>query len=145
MRPSLRGDQTISYRTTYSGKPRGKRYTLPLPGDVKGLNKFSFVQRRRKHKQRLIFFVSKSLSEAETRYTRLEQATLALRVAAKKLRPYFQAHPIVVLANLPLRSTIHKPNLSRRMTRWAIELSEFVIQYKPRLTLKGQILEDFLA
>ena len=63
-------------------------------------------------KQRPVFFISKSLSEAKTRYTCLDQATLALHVAAKKLCPYFQAHPIIVLTNLPLRSTIHKPNLS---------------------------------
>ena len=88
-------------------------------------------------KKRLIFFISKSLSEAENRYIRLEQAVLALWVATKKLRPYFQAHPIIVLTNLPLRSTIHKPDLSGRMARWAIELSEFGIQYKPRLALKG--------
>ena len=31
------------------------------------------------------------------------------------------------------------------MARWAIELSKFGIQYKPRLALKGQILVDFLA
>ena len=66
----------------------------------------------RKHKP--VFFISKSLSEAKTRYTRLEQKVLALRVATKKLCPYFQAHPIVVLTNLPLRSTIQKPNLSGR-------------------------------
>ena len=96
-------------------------------------------------KQRLIFFVSKSLAEVETRYTRLEQAALALRVAAKKLRSYFQAHPTVVLTNLPLQNTIHKPDLSGRMARWVIELSEFGIQYKPRLVLKGQVLADFLA
>ena len=95
--------------------------------------------------QRSIIFVRKSLSELKTWYTRLEQATLALRVAFKKLRPYFQAHPIVVLINLPLRSTIHKPDLSRRMAQWVIELSEFGIQYKPRLELKGKILADFLA
>ena len=63
-------------------------------------------------KQRPIFFVSKSLFETEARYTRLEQATLVLKVAAKKLCPYFQAHPIVVPTNLPLRSTIHKSDLS---------------------------------
>ena len=96
-------------------------------------------------KQRPIFFVRKSLSEAETRYTRLEKAALALRVAAKKLHPYFQAHPIVVLTNLPLQSTIHKLELSERMARWAIELSEFRIQYKPRLALKGQVLVEFLV
>ena len=37
-------------------------------------------------KQRPIFFVIKSQSEVETRYT---QEVLALRVVAKKLRPYF--------------------------------------------------------
>ena len=62
-------------------------------------------------KQRPILFVSKSLSEAETRYAHLEQAALALLVAAKKDYPYFQAHPIIVLTNFPLRNTIHKPNL----------------------------------
>ena len=65
--------------------------------------------------------------------------------AANKIRLYFQAHPIVVLTNLPLRSTIHEPDLSRRMTRWAIELSEYGISYKPRLVKKGQVLADFLA
>ena len=66
-------------------------------------------------KQRPIFFVSKSLSEAKTRYTLLEQVALALQVAAKKLHPYFQAHPIILLTNLPLRSTIHKPDLTWQM------------------------------
>ena len=60
-------------------------------------------------KQRPVFFVSKSLADAETRYGHLEQATMALRIAVKKFRPYFQAHPIVILTDLPLRSTIHKP------------------------------------
>ena len=92
-----------------------------------------------------MFFINKSLANAETRYTHLEHATLALRMAAKKLRPYFQAHPIVVLTNLPLRSTIHKPDFSGRMTRWAVELSEYGISYKPRLVKKGQVLTDFLV
>ena len=90
-------------------------------------------------KQRPVFFVRKSY------HTRLEKSTLALRVAAKMLRPYFKAHPIIVLTNLFLRSTIYKPDLSRRMARWAIELSKFGIQYKPCLAIKGQILVDFLA
>ena len=96
-------------------------------------------------KLRPIFFISKSLTDAETRYTHLEQASLALRTAAQKLRPYFQAHPFVVLIDLLLRGTIHKPDLSGRMARWAMELSEYGIQYKPRLSKKGQVLADFLA
>ena len=96
-------------------------------------------------KQRPVFFVSKSLVDTETRYSHLEQAALALQVATKKLCPYFQAHPIFVLTDLPLRGTIHKPNLSGKMARWAIELSEFGIQYKPSLAKKRQVLAYFLV
>ena len=31
------------------------------------------------------------------------------------------------------------------MARWAIELSKYDIQYKPRLSKKGQVLVDFIA
>ena len=77
---------------------------------------------------RPVFFVSKSLSDAETRYNHLERAALALRTAVQKLRTYFQAHPVVVLTDLPLRGTIHKLDMSGRMARWAMELSEYGIQ-----------------
>ena len=43
-----------------------------------------------------IYYVSEALLDAETRYSHLEKLALALIVAARKLRPYFQAHPIVV-------------------------------------------------
>ena len=92
-----------------------------------------------------MFFVRKSLTDAETRYTHLERAALALRIAAQKLCPYFQAHPVVVLTDLLLRGTIHKLDLSRRMARLAMELSEYGIKYKPRLSKKGQVLADFLV
>ena len=75
-------------------------------------------------KQRPVYFVNKSLADAESRYNHLEQVALVLQVAAKKLRPYFQAHLIVVQTDLPLQSTIHNLDLSERMVRWVIELSE---------------------
>ena len=92
-----------------------------------------------------VFFVRKSLTDAETRYSHLKRAALALRTAAQKLRPYFQVHPVMVLTDLPLRGTIHKPDLSGRMARWVMELREYGIQYKPRLLKKGQVLADFIA
>ena len=92
-----------------------------------------------------VFFVTKSLTDAETRYSDLERATLALWTAAQKLLLYFQAHPVVVLTNLPLQDTILKPDLSGRIARWVMELREYGIQYKPRLSKKGQVLADFIA
>ena len=96
-------------------------------------------------KLRPVFFISKSLTDVKTRYSHLERATLALRTAAQKLCPYFQAHPVVVLTDLPLRGTIHRPDLSGRTAHWAMELSEYGIQYKPRLSKKGQVLAEFIA
>ena len=68
-------------------------------------------------RQKPVFFVKKPLADVKTRYSHLEQAALALRIVAKKLGPYFQAHPIVVLTDLPLQSTLHKPDFSGRMAR----------------------------
>ncbi|RVW59785.1 hypothetical protein CK203_100620 [Vitis vinifera] len=64
--------------------------------------------------------------------------------AAQKLRPYFQAHPVVVLTDQPLRNILHKPDLTGRMLQWAIELSEFGIEFQPRLSMKGQVMADFV-
>ncbi|XP_034711358.1 uncharacterized protein LOC117933893 [Vitis riparia] len=95
--------------------------------------------------QRPVYFISKALADAETRYSRMEQTALVLRTAAQKLRPYFQAHPITVLTNQPLRNILHKPDITGRMLQWAIELSEYGIGYQPRLSLKGQVMADFIA
>ncbi|KAK9943957.1 hypothetical protein M0R45_009545 [Rubus argutus] len=35
--------------------------------------------------------------------------------------------------------------MSGRMTKWAIELSEFDIEYQPRTSLRGQVVADFLV
>ena len=51
----------------------------------------------------------------------------------------------MVLTDLHLRNTIHKPDLSGRMAWWVIELSEYGIHYKPRLSKRGQVLVDFIA
>lgn len=81
----------------------------------------------------------------ETRYSKMEQTTLALRNAAQKLRPYFQAHQVIVLTNQLLISILHKPDLSGRMLKWVIELSEYIIKYQPILATKGKVMADFIA
>ena len=83
-----------------------------------------------------VYYISKAMADAETKYSKMEQTALALRSAAQKLCPYFQAHPIVVFTNQPLKSSLHKPDLSGKMLKWAIELSEYGIEYQPRLSIK---------
>ncbi|RVW31532.1 hypothetical protein CK203_087975 [Vitis vinifera] len=94
--------------------------------------------------QKPIYYVSRALADVETRYSKMELTALALRSAAQKLRPYFQAHPVIVLTDQPLRNILHKPDLTGRMLQWAIELSEFGIEFQPRLSMKGQVMADFV-
>ncbi|XP_022854655.1 uncharacterized protein LOC111375964 [Olea europaea var. sylvestris] len=81
----------------------------------------------------------------DTLYTLAEQLALALIVASRKLRQYFQSHPIIVLTNQPLKHILQKPDVSGRLLRWAIELGEFDIEFKPHPSIKGQALADFIA
>ena len=105
----------------------------------------SVLVREEEGVQYLIYYTSKALLDAETRYSPLEKWELALVVAARKLRPYFQEFPVSVITNQPLRQTLHKPDASGRLVKWAIELSEFDIDYKPRATIKAQAMIDFIA
>ncbi|XP_071926129.1 uncharacterized protein [Coffea arabica] len=74
-----------------------------------------------------------------------EKLVLALMHAARKLRPYFQVHSIIVMTDQPLRQILTKPEISGRMTKWAVELAEHDIGYQPRTAIKAQALVDFLA
>ena len=74
----------------------------------------------------------------------MEKLILTLVTAARKLRPYFQAHTIEVQIEYLMKQVLHKPETSGRLIKWAIELSEFDIIYKPKTTIKGQVLADFI-
>lgn len=91
-----------------------------------------------------IYFVSKALKNTETNYTAIEKLVLALVFAAKRLRRYFQAHPIVVITDQPIKQVISKPDASGRLQKWSVLLIEHNISYRPRTAIKGQILADFI-
>jgi hypothetical protein len=65
-----------------------------------------------------IYFVSRALRDAETRYSGAEQACLALIYASQLLRHYFLAHKIQLMTKShPIRSLLHKPVLSGRLAQ----------------------------
>ena len=97
------------------------------------------------NEQKPVYYVSRAMADAEMRYSKIEQTALALRSATQKLRPYFQAHPVVMLTDQPLCSILHKLDLFGRMLQGAIELSEYGIEYRLRLSMKGQVMADFVV
>nr|GEZ71162.1 reverse transcriptase domain-containing protein [Tanacetum cinerariifolium] len=69
-----------------------------------------------------IYFISRALQGPELNYSPMEKLVLSLVFAAKRLQRHFQAHPIT-----------------------SIMLGEHNITYRPRTSVKGQILADFLT
>ena len=85
------------------------------------------------------------LQGPELRYSKIEKVTLALVIAARRLRQYFQAHTIIIRTDQPIRQILQKSDLAGRMVSWSVELSEFDIQYEPRTIIKAQALTNFLV
>ena len=89
--------------------------------------------------------MSKSLNEAEVHYLLLEKAILAVVHAIRKLPHYFQAHTMVVLTQLPLKSVLKSVDYTGRVAKWGMILGAFDIKYMPRTSIKGQVLADLVA
>ena len=75
----------------------------------------------------------------------MEKLTFTLVTTARKFKLYFQAHIVVILTDKLLRRAMSGPEAAGRMALWAVELSEFDIQYRPRTAIKGQVIVDFIA
>lgn len=63
---------------------------------------------KEENKQQPVYFVSKVLHEAKTRYSRIEKLAFTLVVIARKLQAYFESYPVVVYTNYPLKQIFHK-------------------------------------
>ena len=87
--------------------------------------------------QRPVYYVSKSLHEAEVRYLPLEKAILAVVLDTRKLPHYFQAHTVIVLTQLPLKTVLRSVDYTGRIAKWDTILGAFDIKYMPRTSVKG--------
>ncbi|XP_075645776.1 uncharacterized protein LOC142616909 [Castanea sativa] len=99
---------------------KGENLYLYLATSVTAIS--ASLIREEDKKQLPVYYVSQALQGAEARYPKIEKIAFALIVSSRKLRPYFEANPIV-----------------------AIELTQFDIEYHPRTAIKAQALVDFIA
>lgn len=95
--------------------------------------------------QKPIYYVGKVLNRAELNYSMIEKFALAMIVASRKPRPYFQARKIEVLTDQSLKNIMNSPNESVRLIKWVVELGEFDIKYIPQTTIKAHALADFVV
>ncbi|GKA49872.1 reverse transcriptase domain-containing protein [Tanacetum coccineum] len=69
---------------------------------------------------------------------------LALRHVSRRLRRYFEAHPITVITDQPIKQVLNKADTSGRLAPYSVELAAYNITYEPRSAIKGQVLADFI-
>ncbi|KAF8095133.1 hypothetical protein N665_0339s0004 [Sinapis alba] len=110
-----------------------------IPNDTSGIGK----TRRKRHTVSL--YRSLSIGRQQCSHQGRLRMSLAVVTSARKLRPYFQSHSIVVLTDLPLQTILQTTNQFGRLSKWAIKPSKYDISYKSRPAIKAQVLADFMV
>ena len=96
--------------------------------------------------KRLVYYVSRKLKDAETRYQMVERACLGLVYVAQRLRHYLLAHTVQLLTKShPIHSLLRRPVLSKRLAQWLLQLSKFEIITITPTVVRGQAIADLLA
>ena len=95
--------------------------------------------------QRPIYFISEVLSETKARYHHIQKLVYTVVLAQRKLRHYFESHPVTVVSSFPLGEIVHNREASGRIAKWAVELMGETLTFAPRKAIKSQVLADFVA
>jgi ribonuclease HI len=95
--------------------------------------------------QRPVYFISEVLSKTMIRYPQIHKLLYAVILTRRKLRHYFESHPLIVVSSFPLGEIIQCRETSGRIAKWAVELMGETISLAPRKAIKSQVLADFLA
>ncbi|GJW84256.1 reverse transcriptase domain-containing protein [Tanacetum coccineum] len=101
-------------------------------------------------KEELIIYLAATkethgIERSELNYTSMEKLVLTLVRASKRLKRYFQAHLIIVITDQPIQQILSRPEVAGRLQKWSIKLGEYAVHYIPRVSVKGQILADFIV
>ncbi|GJR98356.1 reverse transcriptase domain-containing protein [Tanacetum coccineum] len=98
----------------------------------------------RKGRQCPVQYVSRTLNEAERNYAPIEKLALSLIHMTRRLRRYFEAHPVKVITDQPIKKILSNTETSGKLAKYVVELGSYNITFIPRNAVKGQVLSDFL-
>ena len=79
--------------------------------------------------QRPMYFVSEVLSDSKTRYSQIQKLLYAVLITKRKLRYYFESHPVTVVTSFPLGEVVQSQDAVERIAKWALKLMDQGIMY----------------
>ena len=92
-------------------------------------------------KERVIYYVSRRLLDAETRYSPVERLCLCLHFSCTKLRHYLLlAEYVIMCKDDVVKYMLSLPILNGRIGRWILALFEFDLSYESAKVIKGQVV-----
>ena len=95
--------------------------------------------------QKPVYYTIQAFKGVEAWYFNIEKMVFALITSSWKLRPYFQAHSIIMLTNQPIKKVMNKLNVAGWLVFWAVKLGKFDVKYRPQTTIKAQALANLIA
>src|SRR4051812_49222330 len=96
--------------------------------------------------ERAIYYLTRTLVDAETRYNDIEKLCLCLYFSCNKLKQYIKPVDVYVSSHYDvIKHMLSKPILHSRTGKWALVLTEFSLTYVPLKAMKGQIVADFIV
>jgi hypothetical protein len=87
--------------------------------------------------QRLVHFISEVLSDTKVRYPQIQKLQYAIVLTRRKLRYYFEGHPMTVVSSFPLGKIVQNREASGRIAKWAVELMGKTLSYAPCKAIKS--------
>lgn len=90
----------------------------------------SVLLRGEESAQKPIYYTNRIIQGPEAWYSDIEKAALAIMVTARKLKPYFLSHKVIVRTNESLKQVLGKPDLSGGMVKWSVELSKYDVDFE---------------
>jgi hypothetical protein len=63
----------------------------------------------------------------------------------RKLKHYFLAHTVRVMSNQPLAWVLQGKEATGQIAQWAVEISQYDVEFIPRQAIKSQALMDFIV
>ncbi|KAK1615573.1 hypothetical protein QYE76_021090 [Lolium multiflorum] len=96
--------------------------------------------------EKVVFYLSRRMLDAETRYPEIEKLCLCLFFTCTKLHHILWTAEIVVICKSDvIKHMLSAPVLKGRLGKWMFALSEFDIRYQPAKAVKGQALADLIV
>jgi hypothetical protein len=95
--------------------------------------------------QMSVYYISKVLSDFETRYNQVQKLLYAVLIMKCKLLHYFESHPVHVVTSHRLEEIVRNYLATGRIVKWALKLMGLDITYIPQMVIKSQALADFVV